>query len=182
MAAMGSIIFADEPRVGVFRSTDSGRTWENCQVPNDTSVGQFAVNGTNLFIVTDSGLFLSKDSGVSWTYIVPPVGMAPSVSGALWISGLVVNGHNLYLVASDGSIFRSTNNGASWSNFFSPQVDFLSCYLSPDALVWANGRILMGTWGDGVFASDNNGASWTAANLGINNLDVGALFYQHGIL
>jgi ligand-binding sensor domain-containing protein len=78
------------------------------------------------------------------------------------INSLLPTGVNLY-AATNGGVFLSTNNGASWTT--------RSTGLPPNAYVKtlvANGTSLFaGTSGNGVFRSINNGTSWLAVNTGL---------------
>jgi photosystem II stability/assembly factor-like uncharacterized protein len=48
------------------KSTDSGTTWTSVTLPPRRSVTALAAKGSYLFMGTDSGVFVSLDSGASW--------------------------------------------------------------------------------------------------------------------
>ena len=65
--------------------------------------------GSNLFAGTSGhGVFLSTNSGTSWTAV-------NSGLSNLNLTSLAVSGTKLYAATSGGGIFFSANNGTSWS-------------------------------------------------------------------
>jgi hypothetical protein len=88
------------------------------------------------------------------------------------VSSLVSSGTNLFAGTAGGGIFRSTNNGTSWT---AGNAGLLN------TLIWsiaASGTYLFaGTYGGGVFLSTNSGASWTAVNSGLTNAYVYSLCF-----
>jgi len=84
------------------------------------------------------------------------------------INCFAVNGSNLF-AGTDGGVFRSTNNGTSWTAVNTGLTD---TYVLSLAVSGSN--LFAGTDG-GVFRSTNNGTSWTAVNTGLTNTDVSSL-------
>ena len=76
-----------------------------------------------------------------------------------------VKGTNLF-AGTAGGVFRSTNNGTSWT-----AVNTGLTYTSVDALAVSGTNLFAGTE-NGVFLSTNNGTSWTAVNTGLTNTSV----------
>jgi hypothetical protein len=64
--------------------------------------------------------------------------------------------------SAGSGIYRSTNNGASWTRTVSGLPENISLF----ALLSLPSRVLIGT-NDGVYASTNSGTSWTLSNQGI---------------
>jgi ligand-binding sensor domain-containing protein len=73
-----------------------------------------------------------------------------------------VNGSNLF-AGTDGGVFLSTTNGASWT-----AVNTGLTNTSVRSLAVSGSNLFAGT-GGGVFLSPNNGISWTAVNTGLTN-------------
>ena len=65
-AVMGSLIFASHG--SILRSVDSGTTWTQITIPRRT-VHTLAASASYLFTGTDSGVFISVDSGANWRNI-----------------------------------------------------------------------------------------------------------------
>lgn len=83
--------------------------------------------------------------------------------GAIAVSGtdvFVGTGFTFFGVHGAKGIFRTTDNGASWTAANSGLTD--TCVFS---LAVGGTNILAGTLCDGVFRSTDNGTSWTATSL-----------------
>lgn len=83
-------------------------------------------------------------------------------------------GNTLYAGLTQGHVFRSTDNGLTWTGATNGLVDSAGRILLPNAfVVGANGRVLRGgpnaSWenriGSPLFYSDNQGATWTEVPL-----------------
>jgi photosystem II stability/assembly factor-like uncharacterized protein len=140
----------------IFLTSTSFSKWEQC-FGEGYSIGYvFTINifGSDIFVGTDKGIFLSTDNGDSW--ISRDSGM---------------NGLNSYTFAkSDSNIFAgtekgiylSTNNGYSWNRI---NTGFEN-YLVTDIVV-NRSNIFVANWGQGVLLSTDNGLSWIEKNEGI---------------
>jgi len=78
------------------------------------------------------------------------------------VTAFATLGSNLFAGTSGGGVFRSTNNGASWTG-----TGLTGHTISALA---ASGSNVVARIGTGVFLSTNNGTSWT--NIGLTNLTV----------
>ncbi|MGD1046553.1 MAG: T9SS type A sorting domain-containing protein [Bacteroidota bacterium] len=125
-----------------------------------SNVRCLAISGTNLFAGSDdSGVFLSTDSGVSWTRVWG--------SDYLRVPALAVSGTNLFAGTGEfaGGVFLSTNNGTSWTQVTTGLTNtFVNCFAVSGTNLFA-GTLTPG----GVFLSTNNGTSWTGVNNGLTN-------------
>ena len=67
------------------------------------------------------------------------------------------------VAGADTSVFLSTDRGTSWtaSRKIAAGVQVVS------AVLFRNGRLYAGTFGQGVFVSDDHGATWQAFNQGL---------------
>ena len=80
----------------------------------------------------------------------------------------------VYVAAASGGVFKSTNQGTSWTPIFDRvdammSIGAIASAPSNAAVVWvgtgeANNR-QSSSWGDGVYKSVDGGATWTAAGL-----------------
>jgi photosystem II stability/assembly factor-like uncharacterized protein len=98
-------IFAGTWGGGVFRSADSGRSWtaSSSGLPNGY-VSALAVSGTRLFASTDSGVYVSTNTGANWTPANTP-----------FLSFSTIFQTDSYLLAgTDNGVSLSTNNGVDW--------------------------------------------------------------------
>ena len=133
--------------------------------------------GTNIMAGTSGGVFLSTDSGVSWTSVTnfgitvpPPVSFlktVPDGAGGTYVYA----GLGGYGFGGLG-IYRSDNNGSSWT-------DIGLDYAGPQAFAvdttGSGNTILIAGTGLGVYISTDNAAKWTKKDNGLTSTDVKAL-------
>ncbi|MCL4538110.1 MAG: T9SS type A sorting domain-containing protein [Bacteroidetes bacterium] len=115
-----------------------------------SSVNAISIDGTNLVVGADAGVFCSTDNGVNWTRTNIPV----------QAFAIARNGTYIFAATSGHGILRSANNGVSWSPANSGLTD--SLVFVPNN---ARGNIFAGTR-SGVFRSTDNGVSWASTNTG----------------
>jgi hypothetical protein len=136
---------------------------------------------TNLFAGTDNdgGVFRSTNNGTSWTEVDSGLTNTyygifgtPTVNVFTITSG--IGGTNIFAGTHGLGVFRSTNNGTSWSQVNTGLADseITAFAVSPNGAGGTN--IFAGTSG-GVFLSTNNGTNWTAVNTGFTEDTVTAL-------
>jgi photosystem II stability/assembly factor-like uncharacterized protein len=70
-------------------------------------------------------------------------------------------------------VFRSTNDGGSWSVVNTGLTNTNIRALAIDPVTPTT--LYAGSWGDGVFKSTNGGGNWSAINTGLTNTDAIAL-------
>ncbi|HEY3873898.1 MAG TPA: regulator, partial [Candidatus Kapabacteria bacterium] len=92
-----------------------------------------------------------------------------------YIRAITTSGSNFYAAVDSArhggfGIFRSTNNGGSWS---AKNNGLTNTYVWALAIIGTN--LFAGTYGGGVFLSTDSGDTWTAANNGLSNTTVQAL-------
>jgi hypothetical protein len=122
-----------------------------------------AVSGTNLFAGTaGGGVFLSTNSGASWTTVNAGLTNTDVLS-------LAVSGTNLFAGTAGGGVFLSADSGTSWTAVNTGLTDN-----SVWDLAVSGTNLFAGTY-LGVFLSTTNGTSWTAASTGLTNTCVTAL-------
>ena len=137
--------------------------WFKGQVPGVTSR-----HGDNLVrpiiaILITCGLF-SLFTGPAYAQWVQPNGPY----GAN-VNCFAVSGTHLFAGTWSG-VFRSTNNGTSWT-----RVNSGLTHTYVLALAVSDTNIFAGTLGGGAFRSTNNGTSWTAVNSGLTDSNVYSL-------
>ena len=108
-------------RPGVFRTDDAGQTWieggegptagEGIWAPRIDSSGV-------LYASWSGGLVRSSDAANSWTTVPLPAG-APSVGFSSGSLAVGLSGA-LWLVNGNGTLFRSSDSGATWSSTTGP--------------------------------------------------------------
>ncbi len=119
----------------------------------------FLVSGPNLFAgasredaTLSNGVFLSTNSGISWTAI------NDGLPSDFAVTSLAASGTDLFAGTWGGGIFLSTNNGTTWART-SLTPDYFNC------LAVHGGHLLAGS-GNFVFLSTDKGATWTEVLFG----------------
>lgn len=109
-ALNGSNIFAGTASNGIYLSTNNGTTWKpvntGLQNTNKSSIGTFAVVGTNIFVsVGDSNfIYLSTNNGTTWKAV--NLGLPSEFTYANAITSLVTNGYYLFAATNGAGFWR----------------------------------------------------------------------------
>lgn len=167
--------------VGVFRTTDGGRTWDEqmAGMKEVHIVVTLAMDPTNphlLYAGTTGGTYRSRDGAASWQKV--NAGLIPEekldASLALGINTLVVDPVNpttVYAGTTNG-LFKTTNHADSWTRVGQSLPDqFISSLVvhpTQDAVLYVGGRA-------GVQRSADGGQTWQAMNQGLETLNIRAL-------
>jgi hypothetical protein len=168
----------DGTGIGLVKSTNGGQTWSSPVFLGDSQVvTQVMVAPTatqTVLAATDRGLFRSTDGGASFAPVPLPTGHAevPYAWSMAWTGGA-----NFVLAAeadpfatsvtTDGQIFTSSNNGASWTRaagVVAPTgVGRITVAAAPSnrSIVYAVASHFGGDLAD-FFKSTDGGANWTA--------------------
>lgn len=165
----------------ILHSADGGATWVLQQADRDETsekagaplLGVWFADANNGYAVGAYGYFLStNDGGVSW---LDNSGAVPNPDG--WhlnaISGAA--GGPVFIVGEHGKLFRSADNGATWSELASPFDGsfFGIAPLAPDLV------LVYGLQGR-LFASKDQGNSWRQVQTGVTSGINAAALLQSG--
>ena len=147
-------------RGGVFRSTDQGANWTQSNNGLTTIrskiVNAFAVKQNGMvFAGTRGRIFRSEDDGATW--------ITPANNGltSTWINKLAVNTTGeVFAATQDSGIYRSTNDGQSWTKIYgdSQRIAVYSLAIN------RQGHIFAGTYrsfDERFIRSTDNGLTWT---------------------
>lgn len=143
---------------GLYRSTNSGDSWTAVKpVPgfNQRDWGlSISASGTEIFVATNDNIYHSTDYGKNWNALngTPPWGIVT----------LLASGTDVFVGAWEQGLFRSTNNGESWTPVDSGLPEY-----SRGAYLTKIGENLFASDSSGIFRSTNNGESWIAINSGL---------------
>lgn len=151
---IGDTVFAGGSRVGIFRSTNQGVTWQTVY-KSIWPVRAIAVCERTLFAsVTNVGLLQSTDMGNHWSLT------GFSNQYYIIIAAIAINGSTIFCGANTG-VYRSSDNGSHWDTLKSGLTDTNIICLSI-----SGSAIFAGTY-HGVFRSTDNGNNWYAVNNGL---------------
>ncbi len=179
----GDTLFAGTVSSGLWRSSNGGKSWTPDGPPLDPNDGLedqeihgIVADGSNIFLATFwHGFQKSLNNGNTWS--LDTIGLPSPIYGT---SLLKTDKGTLILTSWDnGGIYRSTNDGSSWTcsntgfrfsgdqwksaaitascfNKKSKSI-FISTGEVPDPWNWPNEHLV----GDGLFRSTDDGISWT---------------------
>jgi hypothetical protein len=133
------------------------------------------------------GVVKSTDGAVTWSYASTglPSDAATGISALAidpWTSGTLYAGVFGGSFQS-GTIYKSTNGGASWSPSGTglPSPAFPNLLLSVSSIVidrWVPTRVYAATGGYGVYVSTDSGANWSPAGFGSIDPNVRVLMFD----
>ncbi len=144
---------------GLYRSTDAGQSWELKSNGLVRRVAEWVTlsPGTpgDVLLLTQEGPYLSRKGGDAWTLSKQGLGaLSPS-------KGVVAADPSLYFVTSGDGLFRSTNQGVSWSEP-APSFDAGTQVVAVDADPFDANVLLASLAGSrGTFRSTDRGLSWS---------------------
>jgi uncharacterized repeat protein (TIGR02543 family) len=151
--------------------TGRAKDWQHIRTNNDGSVIGVVSQGASQSNLGD--LYLSRDSGASWTYTSQPT------NNYYGLYRLAISGNgNIAIAADDSYIVKATYSGSAWS--YSTRAwsnpsgsgtnqrcagygpNFNSFAASTDGSNWVAGARDEGC----VYTSSNSGVDWSNANIG----------------
>jgi len=144
--------------------------------PGTNEYEWFASIGSDLFIGTGSGVYVTSNNGTSWT--AASTGLTNTD-----IEALASIGSNLFAATGNG-IFKSVNNGTNWTSMSTGlnTSNGTSVYS-----LFASGTNLFAGTEAGVFISVPPYTSWTAVNTGLMLVDyyaftqIGSYIFSGGL-
>jgi ligand-binding sensor domain-containing protein len=144
--------------MGVYRTKDEGETWENVLGEGANDVTAVAINSSGHVFAGTYGSYVwrSTSNGDASTWTQKSAGLSK------WIWCLAVDkGDTLFAATYDG-MYRSSDNGESWSLINNGISGGQVVALTIDG----NGNLFCGT-SAGIFRSVNNGNSWQPSLLNV---------------
>jgi photosystem II stability/assembly factor-like uncharacterized protein len=168
----------------VYRTTNYGTTWDTAgTIPTNGSTQSLVALGTNLIagvwgcpaFGTTRDVYVSDDSGATWTRTF--FGLYPSI--------FIIHGSDVFALApsgggscgQSGGMFRTTDNGASWTNISIPSNYWYHTTLVSDGTEIYAGSLastFFGSFG-GVFRSTDDGTTWQDRSPGLSHLNISSL-------
>jgi photosystem II stability/assembly factor-like uncharacterized protein len=130
--------------------------WIQTNGPYGAKIRTFALSGSKLFTGTSGGVFSSTDNGKSW-----------SRSGLIdtSVTSIITVGSTLFAGTYGDGIFRSTNDGASWT----PVDSGLGTANSYVTALGSSASNIYAGFDNGVFLSTDYGNSWKSVGFSLPN-------------
>lgn len=140
-------------RGGVFRSANLGGKWTPTDLQG-VEISKFLNTGVRILAAADNGLYISTNSGVNWTR-----------SDALpyKLTSFAIGGGYVYAGTEGEGVFRSSDNGASWT-----QINAGISDKNISSLFVFGQNVFAGACTD-FYLSSNNGNVWQRMDLGTEN-------------
>ena len=134
---------------GLFRSANSGGTWQQVQQYQEAYVRDLWLSGDNALAATfGSGLLYSDVKGANWTRVGHNINTD-------YFYSLIETGNWVYVGTADRGVWKSEDSGGTWvqtASFSSPGA------VSLDA--GSDGSVYAGSVGNGLYRTTDQGASW----------------------
>jgi hypothetical protein len=145
LANIGGTIYTGTEVNGVYASTNDGISWtarntgiETLEVTSIKNKPGYILAGT-----FGGGVYRSTDNGQTW--------IAPSNSGDIAVTSMVVNDPYILVGTVGDGIQRSSDNGATWTQLVSP--NFIDAMCISGIKIFASSSFY-------TYASTNNGNTW----------------------
>jgi hypothetical protein len=165
----GTIYVAELPLTGgasAFRTRDNGDSWKSISdsLPNVTP-SCVAVNPSNpatIYMGNYSGAgYRSNDYGDSWSQLS---NMPDGVGKLIVDPRTAANPQTTVILgASDSGVWRSSDNGATWTNVLPGSIDSLVAYM-PGLAPGLNDQYYAGVANAGVYNTSDATGAWTNLN------------------
>ena len=155
----GTDIFAGT-NAGIFFSSNKGSMWSSLgNGLANFEIHSIAISGVKVYAGTNQGLFLSSDYGYTWASISNSLTINRKISAILVKDSILVIGAQG--ITGSGSVFRSNNDGASWTQ---PFGNFTAINIYDFAIKDSS---FYTSTGNGVYKSNDNGINWATINNGL---------------
>lgn len=144
------------------RLNPGASSWENVEIPYKLfTVGKIAFGRNNLLYVstTNAGICRSTNKGATWSII--NVGLPSEIIRSFEVlpSGVLLAG--VAPPKPDQNLFRSTNNGNSWS----PVEGVTSTFATQSIAIDSSGIVFAANGALGILVSRDEGTTWKQAPI-----------------
>jgi photosystem II stability/assembly factor-like uncharacterized protein len=159
--------------VGLFVSSDSANSWSRVAgVPTDSySALAFDVNTPQIVYVASahSGVLMSRDDGMHWTSV------SSSLSAGVLTSVLYDSNQKDLWAASANSIYRSSDNGATWRTMDGGLPANVGINTLAQGAVSGSSDLIFAGTNHGFFLSNDAGQHWAQSQFSLANLKVSSV-------
>lgn len=151
LAGSGANIFAVLGGSSVFVSHDDGTTWDSVNTfPSKSYIQSITVTNSDVFAVTNGGIFQSADEGNTWS------GINGGVMDTTDPRALIQSGSNLVATTQNDGIFYTSDDGNNWMNAQGISGKVLA--------LGATGSVLISSDTSRIYRSVDYGKNWSVVN------------------
>ena len=163
-------IYASTLSGGMIRSSDGGQNWVeiNAELEYATVYDIDFNSADEIFIATNIGVFTSSNDGDDWTPL--------TIDSTLSFVRTLAVGHDGIVFAADaflGGVYRSTDNGASWSKVIDFRASKIAVNSEGDTFVGVGPRSP-----SDLIRSTDDGITWTGISPFASNHSVRAIVFD----
>jgi hypothetical protein len=172
-SAGGSMLFAADRKLGLFRSRDKASNWTACNTGLDNYdvsaiISRNTGAGSRIFLGVQTGsgngVYISTDNGSTWS--PRNDGLNSTAVQSMAIGSDRQGASHLYAGTVDG-IYHSSDDGMKWDRVLAGTWTHQSFAVFHQNVFFGNDS--------GVFLSSDNGTVWTTANDGLSDRNVVSL-------
>lgn len=171
-----SVIVATRGDGHILRSIDKGENWTDFLITTGTSSGSVTASGIDGIIYDDAfytaylidltnwevRYAYSEDGSGAYTYKI--VSSTSSNTNGKPV-GIAKNGNNIVIPCNFRTLFRSTDNGNTWSKL--SDIPFQPYSIASNGAI----MIIGSATGNNIYRSTNSGASWTSIKVSSETYD-----------
>jgi hypothetical protein len=167
-AASGATIYAAD-LAAIYTSSDGGATWSSSSSAPGAPYTALSYVNNALWLGTDKSGTAYSTNGSSWTVASTGQGVPIFNVPPVKIQAIAATGSSTLLAGNVSGLYRSTDNGATWSSNVSglPQTASgpFSVGASINALTATSAGTAVAATAAGIYRSSDGGATWTSAGL-----------------
>lgn len=141
---------------GIYGSSDGGNSWRKIFNETENVYAITRLNNGRILAASYGKVFYSDNEGDSWSSTEE--GLVLSTPSAF----VIRNQNDVFMSTLGYGIYKSVDNGATWTNQTGAGPDYSCLVVSNDGSMYA------GTKGNWVYKSDN-GDDWTLINSGMGD-------------
>lgn len=174
----GEVWASGDDGTGLYKSTDYGATWaavSSAGLNQSSYAIRFDPTNSDIIFAPNHfgrGMLRSLDSGATWTSSQAGLPIVGNDDQLLWDLAINPTNHNIMVAATNSGLFRSTDNGVSFSQVTPTGLTGNNQFTA--VAYRADGYLFAGK-SDGAFGySTDNGASFTQA-IGPSGISVDSI-------
>jgi photosystem II stability/assembly factor-like uncharacterized protein len=154
---------------GVLRSRDDGQSWKLLTEWDMPTVTDIAESGSDVWIATVRGVYLSTDGGERWL----AKGRSLPGTNAGYINGITITPREIFIATADG-LFRSSDQGTTWIRSGLEGRDIFRIVANPATPT----TLAAISQTEGIWISTDGGWNWERRNDGLRSTLVKAAAFS----